>query len=318
MSDDGPILALAGGVGGAKLALGLTHALPRERLRIVVNTGDDFEHLGLHISPDLDSVMYALAGMDNQKTGWGVEGESWNFMDALGRLGGETWFSLGDRDLATHIERTRLLNAGHSLSEVTTTLSGKLGIGHSITPMSDAPVRTVVDSDEGTLPFQDYFVRRKCEPVVRGFAFDGIDAARPSRDFAAALAEPALAGVIICPSNPFVSVEPILALAGVRDALAAAAAPIVAVSPIIGGAAVKGPAAKMMRELGVDVSVMGIAEHYAGLIDGLVIDHADAAFAERIEALGVRVGAYATLMKTSDDKARLAQETISFLGSLSP
>lgn len=318
MNDDGLILALAGGVGGAKLALGLTHVLPPERLRIVVNTGDDFEHLGLHVSPDLDSVIYALAGMANETTGWGVEGETWNFMEALGRIGGETWFSLGDRDLATHVERTRMLNAGRTLSQATAALAKKLGIRHSIVPMSDDPVRTVVHCDEGTLPFQDYFVRRKCEPVVEGFTFDGADTARPSSGFAEALGDPALGGVVICPSNPFVSVAPILALPGVPRALAGAGVPIVAVSPIIGGAAVKGPAAKMMRELGLDASVLSIATHYAELIDRLVIDRADEASRARIEALGLRVDVRATLMKTLDDKVRLARDTTSFLGSMTP
>lgn len=318
MNDDGLILALAGGVGGAKLALGLTHVLPLGRLRIVVNTGDDFEHLGLHVSPDLDSVMYALAGVANEATGWGVEGETWNFMDALGRIGGETWFSLGDRDLATHVERTRMLNAGRTLSQTTAALAEHLGIRHSIVPMSDDPVRTVVKCNEGTLPFQDYFVRRKCEPVVESFTFDGADSARPSPGFAEALSDPALAGIVVCPSNPFVSVAPILALPGIRQTLTGVGVPIVAVSPIVGGAAVKGPAAKMMRELGLDSSVESIAAHYGDLIDGLVIDRADEASRPRIEASGLRVEVRATLMKTLDDKVRLAQDTLSFLGSMTP
>ena len=260
--------------------------------------------------------MYALAGMANETTGWGVAGESWNFMDALGRLGGETWFNLGDRDLATHVERTRMLDAGQSLSAVTSVLAGWLGIEHSIVPMSDDAVRTVVRSDRGPLPFQDYFVRLKCEPVVEGFDFDGADAARPSPGFAEALDDPKLDGIVLCPSNPFVSVAPILALPGVRESLAGVGAPVVAVSPIVGGAAVKGPAAKMMRELGADVSALGIAAHYDGLIDGLVIDRADEAQRADIEALGIRVDVRATLMKTLDDKVRLARDTISFLQSL--
>lgn len=312
----GRVLAFAGGVGGAKLAAGLADELAADDLTICVNTGDDFTHLGLHISPDLDTVMYTLAGLNNPETGWGLAGESWAFMDALGRLGGETWFNLGDRDIATHIERTRRLAAGESLSAVTSALCSSLGIAAAIVPMSDEPVRTIVETPDGDLPFQDYFVRLRCEPVVTGFRFEGADAASPSADIERALSDEALSAIVICPSNPFVSTAPIFAVPGIRDALTNRACPMVAVSPIVGGAAIKGPAAKMMRELGADVSALGIARHYRDTIDGLVIDNADAAFSAEIEALGLRVLVTGTVMKTAKDRARLARETLTFATGL--
>ena len=312
------ILALAGGVGGAKLAHGLARLLPPEQLQIAVNTGDDFVHLGLHVSPDLDSVMYKLAGLNDPARGWGLAGESWHFMEALGRLGGETWFNLGDRDLATHVERTRRLAAGETLSAVTATLCRALGIRHRVAPLSDDPVRTVVLSGDERIPFQDYFVRLKCEPAVSGFVFDGAEAARPSPAFARALADRALEAVVICPSNPFVSVAPILALPAVAAAIAARRVPVVAVTPIIGGEAVKGPAAKMMRELGLRLSASAIAAHYGRSIDGFVVDEADMAEAAAIEALGVRALVAPTLMRTADDERRLAEDTVRFARTLRP
>ena len=247
----GFVLALSGGVGGAKLALGLYRVLPPGALTVVANTGDDFEHLGLAISPDLDTLLYTLAGIDNPATGWGRRDETWNFMAALERLGGETWFKLGDGDLATHVERTRRLAAGESLSQITDDFRRRLGISARLLPMSDDPVRTRLLTAEGWLDFQDYFVRRQCAPIVREIAFAGAAAARPHPDFLAALADPALRMVVICPSNPLISIDPILSLPGVREALRACRAPVVAVSPIIGGKAVKGPTAKMMAELGL-------------------------------------------------------------------
>lgn len=316
MKHDGRILALAGGVGGAKMALGLTGVLAPDDLQIVVNTADDFEHLGVHVSPDLDSVMYALAGIANQTTGWGIEGDTWNFIDAIGRLGGEIWFSLGDRDLATNAERTRLLREGWTLSRVTQHLASQLGVAHPIAPMSDDPVRTVVDSTEGRLPFQDYFVRRKCEPAVHGFHFDGVNEARAAPPFVEALEDSSLAGIVICPSNPFVSIDPILALPDIRPALKDCTQPVIAVSPIIGGRAVKGPAAKMMREMNVEPSALSIAGIYAGLVDGLIIDDADRDQAPDIEALGMRVLTTRTFMKTREHKIRLAKEALDFIADL--
>jgi LPPG:FO 2-phospho-L-lactate transferase len=303
------ILALAGGVGGAKLALGLAGILPAEALTVVVNTADDFEHLGLAISPDLDTVMYTLAGVANPETGWGRRDESWTVMEALGALGGETWFRLGDKDLATHIERTRRLRAGEPLSAITRDLATRLGVKCAMVPMSDDPVRTVVTAATGQLSFQDWFVRLHCEPIVRSVDFAGATAAKPHPallDFAA------LRALIVCPSNPFVSVGPILALPGVRQALEGAGIARVAVTPIVGGAAIKGPAAKMLAELGHDVSALGVARFYKGLIDGFVLDAQDSKLSPQIEALGMRVLVTDTMMRNDADKKRLAATTLEF------
>lgn len=298
------ILALSGGVGGAKLALGLSHIVPAEDLLIVANTGDDFEHLGLSVSPDLDTLMYALADLDNQTLGWGRRDETWSFMETLGALGGPSWFRLGDRDLAVHVERTRRLKAGDSLTQVTDAFWQALGIAARGIPMSDDPVRTRVLAEDGWLDFQDYFVGHQCRPVVRDLAFHGVETARAHPDFIAALANPALEAVVICPSNPFISIEPILALAGVRDALRACNAPIIAVSPIIAGQAVKGPTAKMMTELGMVPSSAAVAARYGGLLDTIILDSGDAA---EVDDIDCRVLLAPTLMKTLDDKIALAR-----------
>jgi len=312
----GHILALCGGVGGAKLAFGLTRILPPDRLTIAVNTGDDFEHLGLHVSPDIDTVVYTLSDLSDRVRGWGLAGETWAFMGGVGRLGGETWFNLGDTDLAMHVLRTQRLRQGESLSSITAGLAGALGIEHPITPMSDQPVRTVVETDAGVLPFQRYFVGEQCRPMVSKIRFEGAPQAAPSEGFARALARPDLAGVVICPSNPYLSVDPILAVPGVRAALESLSAPIVAVSPIIGGAAVKGPAAKLMTELGHTPSATTVARHYQGLISGLVIDDVDAGQADAIAALGIQARATASVMVDDADRVRLAQETLAFLADL--
>jgi LPPG:FO 2-phospho-L-lactate transferase len=296
------ILALSGGVGGAKLALGLSHVLPAEELVIVANTGDDFEHLGLSISPDIDTLVYTISGLSNPELGWGRRDETWSFMDTLGALGGETWFRLGDRDLALHVERTRRLCAGDSLTAITADISRRLGVGPRILPMSDGRLRTRLRCDTGWLDFQEYFVHQRCEPVVRELSFLGDGQAQP--EFLALLRDPALTAVVICPSNPFISVEPILSLPDVREALQACHAPVVAVSPIIGGRAVKGPTAKMMRELGLDASARAVAEWYGDLLDGYVVDHTDAA---DMDGLHPRVTAAATLMQTLDDRIALAR-----------
>jgi LPPG:FO 2-phospho-L-lactate transferase len=303
------ILALAGGVGGAKLAEGLARALGPRELAIAVNTGDDFEHLGLRISPDLDTVMYTLGGIANPETGWGQSGETWSFMEALGKLGGPAWFRLGDRDLATNVERTRRLAGGETLSDVTRALCERLGVRHAVVPMSDEAVSTRVRTDEGWLDFQHYFVREQCRPAVREVQYEGREAARPSPGLAAALANPALEGIVICPSNPWLSVAPILGLPGMRESVRASRA-VVAVSPIVAGQAIKGPAAKIMQELGVEVSALGIAKWYSGLAGTLVIDRADASLAPAIEALGLRAAIRGTVMRDAADRVRLAQECI--------
>jgi LPPG:FO 2-phospho-L-lactate transferase len=310
---DGLVLALSGGIGGAKLALGLSRILPPGRLVVVANTGDDFEHLGLAISPDLDTLMYTLAGIDNPETGWGLRSETWTFMAALAALGGEAWFRLGDGDLATHVERTRRLNAGETLSRITDDFCRRLGVHTKILPMSDDRVRTRLRTAAGWLEFQDYFVRRRCEPEVAELAYEGAATARPQAEFIAALADARVRAVLICPSNPFLSIDPILALPGVREALTASPAPVVAVSPIVGGRAVKGPTAKMMMELGLPVTAAAVAWHYGDLIDGYLVDHGDAG---TVAGPGVAVATAATLMTTLADRDALARDVLALADAL--
>jgi LPPG:FO 2-phospho-L-lactate transferase len=308
------VLALSGGIGGAKLALGLQHVLPAGALTVAVNTGDDFEHLGLSISPDIDTMLYTLAGLSNTELGWGRAGESWQFMAEIERLGGETWFRLGDRDLAIHVERTRRFAAGQSLQSITEEFARRFGTASQVWPVTDDRVRTIVSTDEGELEFQHYFVRRRCEPVVRAIAYAGASEARPIASLDRLLApESGLTAIVICPSNPWLSIDPILAVPGWRQALRNARVPVVAVSPLIGGQAVKGPTAKIMRELQLDVSVLTIVQHYEGLIDGIVLDRADAHLADK---LGIASHVTGTLMLTLEDKRRLASETLEFAGSL--
>ena len=307
----GSVVALSGGVGGAKLALGLYRTLPAEALTIIANTGDDFEHLGLAISPDLDTLLYTLSGEANPELGWGRRGETWNFMAALEALGGETWFRLGDGDLATHVERTRHLNSGESLSAITDDFRRRLGIAARLVPMSDDPVRTRLLTQGGWLDFQDYFVRLRCAPAISELAFAGADRARPHPEFLAALADPTLRAVVICPSNPFISIDPILALPGVREALRRCRAPVVAVSPIIAGKAVKGPTAKMMAELGLEVDAATVARRYGDILDLYIADEEDAA---GFAGLEVPVVLARTLMQTLADREGLATTVIAAAG----
>jgi LPPG:FO 2-phospho-L-lactate transferase len=304
------IVALAGGVGGARLAVGLAALLPPGRLTIVVNTGDDFEHLGFSISPDLDTVMYTLAGVADRERGWGRADETWHFMETLERLGGDTWFRLGDRDLAVHAMRTQALRSGAPLSAITHTLAGRLGVAHPIVPMSDTPVRTFVATDAGELPFQEYFVRRRCEPAISGFRFAGAERAEPPRALRALTDGTHVEAVVVCPSNPYISIGPMLALSNIRDWLNARAFPVVGVSPIVGGQAVKGPAAKMMRELGSEANPLAIAQHYRGLVDAWLIDEEDAQYASRIEALGKRVAVTNTMMTSRERSIDVAQRVL--------
>lgn len=308
------VIALSGGIGGAKLALGLDKILPARSLMVVCNTGDDFEHLGLTICPDLDTVMYTLAGIANPKTGWGRANETWTFMQALEALGGETWFQLGDGDLAIHVERTRRCRAGASLTKVTRELCKRLGIETNIVPMCDQPVRTMVATEkDGVLPFQRYFVERRAAPRVTGFTFEGAAEARVSPELIDALRHSKLDVVVICPSNPFISIDPILAVPGLCQALQDCSAPIVAVSPIIGGKAVKGPTAKMMTELGLPTTPNGIASHYDGLLSGLVIDEADEGEAAAIDLPCLVTP---TLMRSDEDKKELAARVLDFARTL--
>lgn len=299
-------LALSGGVGGAKLALGLTQVLPPESLTVAVNVGDDFEHLSLTICPDLDTVLYTLAGAVHPQQGWGRADESFGVLDELRRLGGDGWFTLGDRDIALHLLRRQLLAQGLSLSDVSAELARRLGVAATVLPISDQPIRTIVDTDQGRLAFQDYFVRLRCAPTLRALAFEGAAQAQLAPGVRAILASPALAGVIICPSNPYLSLAPMLAIAELRKTLRALRAPVVAVSPIVAGDAIKGPTAKIMRELGVQPHAGIIAELYADFVDAVVIDEADAALAARDPRLVVAP----TVMKTLDQKIALARQCI--------
>ncbi len=304
------IIALSGGIGGAKLALGLSHVLPPEELLIITNTGDDFEHYGLTICPDTDTLLYTLAGLDNSQLGWGRADESWAFMETLASLGGQDWFRLGDRDLALHVLRSHRLRAGESLSTITDDFRQRFGIGPRILPMSDDPVRTKIGTDQGWLDLQDWFVRLRAEPLARAVKFAGVEQARPQPALLEALrAQPR--GIVICPSNPFISIEPILAVPGLRDAIAASGAPLVSVSPIIAGQAVKGPTARMFEALGVTPSAAAVAARYGDLLDGYVMEHGD-------DAAGItpRVFHAATLMRDLADKTALARQVLAAIEAL--
>lgn len=305
------IVALAGGVGGARLAVGLAAVLPPAELTIVVNTGDDFEHSGFTICPDLDTVMYTLAGVNNPVTGWGRAGESWQFMNEIRRLGGDGWFNLGDRDLAVHVMRRAMLQRGASLSRVTRELALRFGVKHAILPMSDTPVHTRVKTRAGDMSFQDYFVRLHCAPRVTGFRFAGARSAHVP-DTLASVMRGRVDAVVICPSNPYVSIAPIVSVPAIRAWLRNRDFPVVAVSPIVGGAAVKGPAAKMMRELGVQPTALTIAQHYGNMVDRWVIDKQDATLAAAIEKTGKRVLVADTLMHHRRKSAALARRVIRF------
>ena len=307
------VVALAGGVGGAKLAIGLQAALPRGALTVIVNTGDDFEHWGLTICPDIDTVLYGLAGVNNPQTGWGRDNETWNVLTEMKRLGGESWFRLGDKDLALHFLRSYWLAAGANLTEITDRLRRTFDVPSRILPMCNEPVRTLVHTDEGNLPFQDYFVRRRCEPVFQGLTFVGAEKAKLTPDIAEALRT--AAQVIICPSNPYLSVDPILSVPGLGDLMRDVRAPVVAVSPIVGGRALKGPAAKMMQEMGRSTSPLTVAEHLGDLIDGFVIDARDSALAQA-GMLSLPTLATDTVMSGLPSKRRLAEEVLRFSRSL--
>jgi LPPG:FO 2-phospho-L-lactate transferase len=307
------VVALCGGVGGAKLAFGLDRIVAPGRLTVIVNTGDDFEHLGLHISPDVDTVLYTLGGLADRERGWGRTGETWNFMSAIRQLGREDWFLLGDQDLALHVARSQHLALGRGLSTFVDDIARRVGIAARVLPMTDDRVRTVVDTDIGALPFQRYFVERRCEPVVRALRFDGAATARPAAGVLEAITDPGLDLIVVCPSNPYLSIDPILAVPGIRQALVRTSTPVVAVSPIIGGRAIKGPTVKIMEELGIAATNRSIAAHYADVIDALVIDNSDNA---ELPSLGIPVLTTQTLMRDDGDRQRLAAEVIAFGRSL--
>ena len=309
----GGVLALAGGVGGAKLAVGLARILDPDALTIVVNTGDDETFYGLHVSPDIDTVTYSLAGLANPETGWGYVGDTFNALETLKTLGADAWFGLGDHDLALHLRRTDMLRSGMTLSEVTLDLSGQMGVRHPIVPMSDQPVRTIIESTDSEMSFQEYFVHRRSEPEVIGLRFDGADSASASPMFQTAMEN--ADAIVFCPSNPFLSVDPILALPGVRDLIAATGVPIVVVSPIIGGRAVKGPAARIFQTFAhKPPSALAVAEHYEGMATHFVMDNEDEASLEAVEALGYQVLVTETLMTEAASKIALATAVCEMAG----
>lgn len=310
----GHILALSGGVGGAKLAAGLADVLAPGRLTVAVNTGDDFEHLGLTICPDIDSVLYAMAGLNDRQRGWGMADETWHMMERLRALDEEDWFNLGDRDLATHIARTWRLRAGQSLSDVTARMARALGIEQAVVPMSDHAVRTQVLTPDGWSDFQRWFVGEQCGPAVSDIRFAGTPGAAMSAGLSAALDRKDLAAIVICPSNPFLSVDPLLAVDGLRDALLARRVPCIAVSPLIGGKALKGPLSKLLAERGLSGGNLDIAAHYGQLVDHLVIDRGDAEDAPRLREDGHAVTLAETLMKSAGDQARLARDVLAAAG----
>lgn len=308
------IVALAGGVGGAKLVYGLAQILPPGDLTVIVNTGDDFEHYGLYICPDLDTVCYTLAGMANPETGWGRADETWKAIENARRLGGPSWFNLGDQDLGTHLERTRRLREGDSLSQITKDFCKTWGVEHIVLPMSDQPVRTIVETQDGELAFQEYFVHRRCEPRVKGFRFEGVEAAEPAAGAREAIQS--ADAVVICPSNPWVSIDPILRVIPLTPASLpkGEVKPVFAVSPIIGGQAVKGPAAKMYRELGIEPSALAVANHYREMLKGFVLDSMDAQLREGVKGLNMKVYVTNTLMGSHDDRKQLAMQVLDFVG----
>jgi LPPG:FO 2-phospho-L-lactate transferase len=302
------VVALAGGVGGARLADGLAQVLPPEDLTIVVNTGDDFEHFGLYICPDLDTVCYTLAGLVNPVNGWGRSDETWRVLETVEFFGGPAWFRLGDRDLGLHLERTRRRHAGQPLSQIVQHFCQVLGIRPRVLPMTDDFTPTWVYTTDGEMPFQEYFVRRQCQPIVTGFRFQGADRASPAPGVLDAIRQADL--VVLCPSNPWVSLDPILSIPGLRSVVAVR--PVVAVSPIIGGQTVKGPAGKMFAELGILPSAAAVARHYADLLNGFVIDQMDAGLEPEIQELGMQTLLTDIIMKTPLDRVRLSKEVIDF------
>ena len=308
------VVALAGGVGGAKMAHGLQEVIAGQRLTVVVNVGDDFEHYGLKICPDLDTVCYTLSGQSNPVTGWGLVNESWNALDTLKTIGGPTWFQLGDRDLGTHLERTRRIKLGYPLSKITDEFCQAWGVKSRILPVTDQWIPTIVHTPEGDLSFQEYFVFRKCEPRVTGFSFENISECVPAPGVLTAIEEAAL--LVICPSNPFVSIDPILAVPGITETIIRCKNDknlvVLAVSPIVGGKAIKGPAAKMFQEFNLGANVSEVAHHYGKLLDGFIIDELDREFAEVISKEGLIPLVTNTLMPDLPHRRQLADDLVNF------
>ena len=307
------LCVLSGGVGGAKLVLGLSQVLNNDDFMTIVNTGDDFVHLGLKICPDIDTIIYTLAELVDQERGWGLKDESWNFLEKTKLLGGESWFNLGDKDLATHVHRTQRLAKGENLTSITKNLASSFGVEAKIVPMTNDLVSTVVETREGDLAFQHYFVRDRCLPIVKSFRFEGIKSSVINPSIKEYGEENNKSAVLLAPSNPFVSIDPIIGVPGMTEELVTMKGPKIAISPIINSKAIKGPAAKMMQELGIPSTSIEVANHYKGLIDAIVIDHADAALSEKIEDMGIKVFVTNTVMHSLKEKITLANECLNFI-----
>jgi len=314
MSDNN-LIAISGGIGGAKLCYGLDQILQPEQLRVIANTGDDFLYLGFYISPDIDTLIYTLAGVNNKETGWGREDETWKTHNVLGELGADNWFKLGDKDLALHLHRSKALKNGETLTSITQDIAERFKLKNIILPMSDHIIQTVVDTDKGSMPFQEYFVKESTTPKVREISFESKHP-KTTKEVLEAINDPELSGFLIAPSNPYLSIDPILSIDKIKQTIMQSNKPRVAVSPIIGRDSVKGPTAKIMQEMGLEVNVMTIANHYENLIDGLIIDNTDEEYIQAIESFGVKVKVTNILMHDNDDKTRLAEEAIEFLNEL--
>ena len=306
------IVALCGGIGGSKLALGLNNVLDQKNLSIITNTGDDFLYLGFYICPDIDTVIYTLAGVNNKETGWGREDETWKTLDVLEELGADTWFQLGDKDLALHLFRSKEKRNGELLTTITRKITNKFGLKTNVLPMSNHPVQTFLETEDGEMTFQDYFVRNKCKPKVKNILFKSkkpvaTDAVKRS------LMDKNLDGIVFCPSNPYLSIDPILSIDRIRKSIENQKKPRIAISPIVGHDSVKGPTSKLMKEMGVEVSSLSIAKHYKGLIDGIVIDHEDENEAQKIREMGIEVKLSKIIVETKEEKMRLAKESLEFI-----
>ena len=310
------LIAISGGIGGAKLCYGLDQILQPGQLRVIANTGDDFLYLGFYISPDIDTLIYTLAEVNNKETGWGREDETWKTHNVLGELGADNWFKLGDKDLALHLHRSKALRNGETLTSITQDIAERFKLKTIILPMSDHMIQTVVDTDKGSMPFQEYFVKESTNPKVREVSFESKHP-ETTKEVLEAINDPEVTGFLVAPSNPYLSIDPILSIDKIKQTIMQSNKPRVAVSPIIGGDSVKGPTAKIMEQMGFEVSVMTVANHYENLIDGLIIDNADKKYIQAIESSGIKVKVTNILMHDNDDKTRLAEEAIEFLNELS-
>ena len=309
---DTKIVALCGGIGGSKLALGLNNVLDQKNLSIITNTGDDFLYLGFYICPDIDTVIYTLAGVNNKETGWGREDETWKTLDVLEELGADTWFQLGDKDLGLHLFRSKEKRNGELLTTITRRITNKFRLKTNVLPMSNHPVQTFLETEDGEMSFQDYFVKNKCKPKVKNILFKSkkpvaTDAVKRS------LMDKNLDGIVFCPSNPYLSIDPILSINRIRKLIENQKKPRIAISPIVGHDSVKGPTSKLMKEMGVEVSSLSIAKHYKGLIDGIIIDHEDEKEAQKIREMGIEVKLSKIIVETLEEKMRLAKESLEFI-----